>query len=76
MFSLNPGIGNSMSAVGGLLTLDKYFCKKKSMATGISHAGVGAAMLILPPLLNLLMEHYGYQVREYVTFKKSLLLFG
>ena len=55
-----------MTTIGGLLILDTYFRQKKFMATGISASGVGTSMLVLPPLLNFLLEHYGYQVRAQI----------
>ena len=72
------GVGNSMIAVAGLLILDKYFHKKKSMATSISTSGVGVAMFIFLPLMNFFMEKYGFQVRSrsFLKYLSQTVLFS
>ena len=62
-FSLSySGLGVALSTVSSFLILDKYFKKKKSMATCIAASGVGVSMFVLPPLMSYFDQEYGFQV--------------
>ncbi len=56
------GAGMSAGDTPVLATVARWFVKKRGMAIGISKAGVGIGMLIVPPLASWLILSYGWRV--------------
>ena len=54
--------------VGSVVTVQNYFDKRRSLATGIAVAGTGAGVFIMAPLIQYLIERY--------TWRGALLLEG
>ncbi|ESO98954.1 hypothetical protein LOTGIDRAFT_187198 [Lottia gigantea] len=53
------GIDNSMIHGPGLVLVGQYFKKKRGLGTAISNSGVSAGAVIVPPIVKLLLDHYG-----------------
>ena len=54
------GFGFALASLPALTMIGRYFKKKRSLANGLSRSG-GAATFFLAPLLQLLVESYGWQ---------------
>lgn len=59
-YGVAVGIGNS-GDIPALATLARWFVKKRGMVTGITKAGAGLGMVILPLLVNWLISSYGWR---------------
>ena len=56
---MSTGIGNSCFYGNGLVTIGKYFQKRRSMATGVGLAGASIGQFAMPPLIEFLLKTYG-----------------
>jgi MFS family permease len=59
-YGVAVGIGNS-GDVAAISTLARWFVKKRGTVTGITKAGAGLGMLIIPLLANWLISSYGWR---------------
>ena len=60
-FSVLYGLGSSCVLSASLNIISKYFKKRRSMATGIVTCGQGGGVLILGPLLQTMVDAFGWQ---------------
>lgn len=67
-------IGGSLVYYPTLIFLDEWFIRKKGFAFGIMWAGTGAAGLIVPLVLNVLLEKYGFRTTLRVWAVALILL--
>ncbi|RUS85430.1 hypothetical protein EGW08_006821, partial [Elysia chlorotica] len=58
-FGVWYGIGNSCFYGNGLVTIGKYFKKRRSVATGIGLAGASIGQFAMPPIIEFLLRTYG-----------------
>lgn len=77
-YSLLYGLGTSCVFSASLVIISKYFEKRRSMATGIMVLGQGGGVLILGPLLQLMIDAYGWRTtyRIMAGVVPVLCLFG
>ena len=61
VYGLIIGIGLSAGDTPVLATIARWFDKKRGMAIGISKAGVGIGIMVIPPLAGLLLSIYGWR---------------
>ncbi|XP_046559484.1 monocarboxylate transporter 12-like isoform X1 [Haliotis rubra] len=59
-YALIAGLGTGLAQTGSSVILGYYFPKKAGLATGISCSGVGLGIFIHPPLVQYLLESYGF----------------
>ncbi|XP_037093659.1 uncharacterized protein LOC119113452 [Pollicipes pollicipes] len=60
-FSVMPGIGLSLCYVSAVVIVAYYFERRRSLATGISVCGTGVGTFLFPPLVELLIQEYGWR---------------
>ena len=59
-YSALYGLGSSCVLSASLNIISKYFKKRRSMATGIAVCGQGGGILILGPLLQTMIDTFGW----------------
>lgn len=69
-YGLMVGIGLGLIAPSTFMIINSYFTTKKARAVGISLAGAGIGQIIIPHIVRVLLENYGYQ---HAVFGVSLL---
>lgn len=76
-YSIPFGIGTSFVFNAGLVMVSGYFSKRKSLALGVVSAGQGLGVLAQGPLLQTLIDTYGwrttYRIMSGVIFGICLL---
>lgn len=55
------GIGVGLATSAAFVALNHYFKNKRGQAVGLSMAGTALGMLILPQLVRILLESYGFR---------------
>ncbi|XP_043247652.1 uncharacterized protein LOC122394681 isoform X2 [Amphibalanus amphitrite] len=60
-FSILPGIGLSVCYVAAVVIVAYYFEQRRSLATGISVCGTGVGTFLFPPLVEHLLQEYGWR---------------
>ncbi|XP_058063307.1 uncharacterized protein LOC131213308 [Anopheles bellator] len=60
-YSVINGIGVGLATSAAFVALNHYFAKKRGQAVGLSMAGTALGMLILPQLVRILLELYGFR---------------
>lgn len=77
-YSLIFGLGSSFMFCSSLVIISKYFEKRRSLATGIMTLGQGGGVLILGPVLQKSIDHFGWRTtfRIMSTVVPALCLFG
>lgn len=55
------GCGRALFSGPGLIVIGLYFRNRQGLATGITLSGVGFGAFLLVPLMEFLLNHYGYQ---------------
>ena len=60
-YSVLYGLGTSCVLSASLNIISKYFRKRRSLATGIVTCGQGGGVLILGPLLQTMVDTFGWQ---------------
>lgn len=55
------GIGVGLATSAAFVALNHYFKEKRGQAVGLSMAGTALGMLILPQLVRILLESYGFR---------------
>ena len=67
-----PGTGYIGLSLSYTILIQQYFDKKRTFAIGISHIGISLGILTLSPLVNFLIETYGW--RGCLLIHSSLVL--
>lgn len=62
LYSILFGIGTSFIFNTGLVIVSSYFTKRRSLALGFVSAGQGLGVLIQGPLLQTLVDNYGWKI--------------
>jgi MCP family monocarboxylic acid transporter-like MFS transporter 9 len=60
-FGVIAGFGLSLCYVAAVVIVAYYFDKRRSFATGISVCGSGIGTFLFPPLIQYLIEYYGWR---------------
>lgn len=60
-FFIPSGMGVGLATSAAFVALNHYFKKKRGQAVGLSMAGTALGMLILPQLVRILLETYGFR---------------
>uniref|UniRef100_A0A182PPC2 Major facilitator superfamily (MFS) profile domain-containing protein n=1 Tax=Anopheles epiroticus TaxID=199890 RepID=A0A182PPC2_9DIPT len=60
-YSVINGIGVGLATSAAFVALNHYFAKKRGQAVGLSMAGTALGMLIMPQLVRILLELYGFR---------------
>jgi MFS family permease len=60
-YGLGVGIGMGAAYVPAVAALQRWFNRKRGLATGIAVAGIGVGTLAGPPLAKLLVDHVGWR---------------
>ncbi|MGE3650805.1 MAG: MFS transporter, partial [Reyranellaceae bacterium] len=60
-YGLGVGLGLGAAYVPSVAALQRWFNRKRGLATGIAVAGIGVGTLTGPPLAQLLIEHVGWR---------------
>nr|CAD7398445.1 unnamed protein product [Timema cristinae] len=55
------GIGLGMVAPSSYLAFNSYFLERRGLAMGLCQAGIGLGFIVAPPLVQYLLEDYGYR---------------
>nr|CAD7446735.1 unnamed protein product [Timema bartmani] len=54
-------IGLGMVAPSSYLAFNSYFLERRGLAMGLCQAGIGLGFIVAPPLVQYLLEDYGYR---------------
>ncbi|EAA06880.5 AGAP000717-PA [Anopheles gambiae str. PEST] len=60
-YSVINGVGVGLATSAAFVALNHYFAKKRGQAVGLSMAGTALGMLIMPQLVRILLELYGFR---------------
>lgn len=60
-FVCSSGLGVGLATSAAFVALNHYFKKKRGQAVGLSMAGTAGGMLVMPQLVRILLETYGFQ---------------
>lgn len=66
-FGVLVGVGTSGGLTPVLSTIAKRFATQRGIMTGIAVAGVSTGTMLLPPLMNTLLEAYGWRTTFALT---------
>lgn len=55
------GLGLGLIYPSTFLTINSYFSTKRGRAVGFSLAGTGIGQMLMPQIVRILLDHYGYQ---------------
>ena len=66
-FSTLPGIGLGVPLQTGCAYFVVYFDKRLALANGVSSAATGVGFLTLPPLMEIMIGHYGWRGALQIT---------
>ncbi|XP_033303187.1 monocarboxylate transporter 2-like isoform X3 [Bombus vosnesenskii] len=60
-YSVLGGLGTGLAIASAFVALNTFFEKKRGQAVGFSMAGTTLAMMIVPQLIHLLLNSYGFR---------------
>ncbi|XP_063223977.1 uncharacterized protein LOC134531891 [Bacillus rossius redtenbacheri] len=60
-YSIVSGIGLGMVAPSSYLAFNTYFLERRALAMGVCQAGIGLGFIVAPPLVQCLLDRYGYR---------------
>lgn len=66
-YSLFVGCGVAASYVPAVSTVQRWFVRRRALASGIAVAGIGVGTVVGPPLSSLLITSYGWRTAYLVT---------
>jgi MFS family permease len=75
IYGLAVGIGNGLAYVPVMGTVQRWFARKRALASGIASSGIGAGTLAVPPLASLLVAHLGWRP-AYVVLGVTAAILG
>jgi MFS family permease len=61
VYGLAVGIGVGLSYVPAMGAVQRWFARRRALASGLASAGIGAGTLVVPPLAALLVAHLGWR---------------
>ncbi|XP_071514810.1 monocarboxylate transporter 9-like [Panulirus ornatus] len=59
-YSVLGGMSNALSGFCGVVLIPRYFDRRKGLANGIVASSAALGKIVMPPLVRLLMEEYGF----------------
>ncbi|XP_033324546.2 monocarboxylate transporter 2 [Megalopta genalis] len=60
-YSIISGLGTGLALASSFVALNTFFDKKRGQAVGFSMAGTTLAMMLVPQLIHVLLDSYGFQ---------------
>ncbi|XP_076291674.1 monocarboxylate transporter 12-B-like [Lasioglossum baleicum] len=60
-YSILGGLGTGLALASSFVALNTFFDKKRGQAVGFSMAGTTLAMMLVPQLIHVLLDAYGFQ---------------
>ncbi|CAH0669184.1 unnamed protein product [Spodoptera exigua] len=60
-YSILGGFGVGLASSSSFVSLNHYFSKKRGQAVGLSMAGTGFGLMVMPQLVKLLLGEYGFR---------------
>ncbi|CAK9821509.1 Monocarboxylate transporter 12 [Anthophora retusa] len=60
-YSILCGLGTGLAIASSFVALNTFFDKKRGQAVGFSMAGTTLAMMLVPQLIHLLLDAYGFR---------------
>ncbi|XP_047545544.1 uncharacterized protein LOC125077612 [Vanessa atalanta] len=60
-YSILGGFGVGLASASSFVSLNHYFSKKRGQAVGLSMAGTGFGLMVMPQLVKLLLSEYGFR---------------
>lgn len=60
-FFVFTGFGVGLASSSSFVSLNHYFSKKRGQAVGLSMAGTGFGLMVMPQLVKLLLGEYGFR---------------
>ncbi|XP_071480735.1 monocarboxylate transporter 12-like [Diadema antillarum] len=70
--SVIAGIGSSLIYVAALVTVRRHFSTHYALANGITLSGVSVAVFIFPPIIRVLINHFGWRGALFIISAISL----
>src|SRR5215472_11829134 len=61
VYGLAVGIGVGCSYVPAMGAVQRWFSRRRALASGLASSGIGAGTLVVPPLAALLVAHLGWR---------------
>jgi len=61
-YGLIASIGMGFLGVPAMSTVSRWFVKKRGMALGITQAGIGLGAFVMPPLIQVFITRFGWQI--------------
>ncbi|XP_063430481.1 monocarboxylate transporter 13-like [Mytilus trossulus] len=58
--SIISGLGNALTYVTGVVAIDAYFDKKKTIAVSLATTGISLSRIIFPSTIEFLLSKYGF----------------
>lgn len=74
-YGLGVGVGVGLAYVPALGAVQRWFDRRRGLASGLAVSGIGVGTLVLPPLAALLVEQIGWRT-TYVLFGGACGLIG
>ncbi|PIK54776.1 putative monocarboxylate transporter 13 [Apostichopus japonicus] len=71
--NLLTGLGIALGYLPSLVSVGFYFDKKVGLANGIGFSGSGFGLIVVPPILQLLVEYFGWRTALRILAGSSLL---
>lgn len=65
---MNLGVGLGLISPSTFIAVNSYFTKRRGQAIGLAMAGTGVGQMIMPHVVRLLLDSYG--------FKGTILIMG
>ena len=59
-FNLIIGVGRALTYTPSLIIVGYYFNKRRGLAVGLATSGVGFGTFLLPPLIEIFFDFYGF----------------
>ncbi|CAG4941264.1 unnamed protein product [Colias eurytheme] len=60
-YSILGGFGVGLASSSSFVSLNHYFSKKRGQAVGLSMAGTGFGLMVMPQLVKILLGEYGFR---------------
>ena len=60
-FYIFEGLGNSFTYMSAVVAVQDFFDKRRGFATAVSFCGVSLSIFVTSPLLQFLIDHYGWR---------------
>ncbi|CAK1551940.1 unnamed protein product [Leptosia nina] len=60
-YSIMGGFGVGLASSSSFVSLNHYFSKKRGQAVGLSMAGTGFGLMVMPQLVKLLLGEFGFR---------------